>query len=88
MNCLKCGLLFSEEEVLMIIEDGEDPICDTCITNGDIYLFTYGDKEFAVQANDEKEALENWESYVKWMGFAQPNENPIIRKVEYFVAID
>ncbi|WP_438312197.1 hypothetical protein [Sporosarcina sp. FA9] len=87
MKCLKCGVSFDEDEIFMIIEDEEDPICDLCGLNGDIYLITYGDNEFAVQELTQEKAMERWKTYVQWMELAVPDEKPSVRKIEYFVPI-
>jgi len=88
MNCLKCGIPFSEDEVSMIKEDEADPICDSCDYSGDIYLITYNNEEFAVQAQNQEEALKKWKNYVQWMELAVPNEKPSVKKVKYFLQSD
>lgn len=30
MKCIKCGVHFNPDEIIMIMEDGEEPICDSC----------------------------------------------------------
>ncbi|QUW20924.1 hypothetical protein JSQ81_14005 [Sporosarcina sp. Marseille-Q4063] len=88
MNCLKCGTSFSEDEVFVIKEDEVEPICDSCDLSGDIYLITYNRDEFAVQAQNRGEALKKWETYVRWMELATPDEEPLVKKVKYFLPSD
>ena len=88
MNCLKCGTPFSEDEVFMIKEDEADSICDSCDLSGDIYLITYNSEEFAVQAQNQEQAMDKWKTYVQWMELAVLNEEPIVIKVKYFLPIN
>jgi hypothetical protein len=30
MQCVKCGVDFSPDEIIMILEDDAEPICDLC----------------------------------------------------------
>jgi len=30
MQCVICGVDFSPDEIMMILVDGEEPICDLC----------------------------------------------------------
>jgi len=72
----------------MIKEDEVEPICDSCGLSGDIYLITYNREEFAVQAQNQEEAMEKWKTYVQWMELAALNEEPIVKKVKYFLPSD
>ena len=64
MRCIKCGENFGVSDIL-IMEEDDVPICDSCAMNEMIFLITYENDEYIVQADDFVEAIEKWRERVE-----------------------
>ena len=88
MRCLKCGVAFSESDIFIILEDGDEPICDSCEFRGDFYSIAHGGTDFVVQAEDSEDAIRRWKEFVVRMEIVSEDFSSITietKKIEHAV---
>lgn len=73
MKCIKCGIQFSEDDI-MFMEEHDLPICDSCTLKGEFFLITNAGVNFAVEAKNSNEAIQNWGSFAIKMGLVREDE--------------
>ena len=64
MKCITCGVNFGISDIL-VSEEGDSGMCDQCETNEMIFLISYENDEYIVQADDFVEAIEKWRDRVE-----------------------
>ncbi|WP_342506119.1 hypothetical protein [Sporosarcina sp. FSL K6-2383] len=73
MKCIKCGIQFSEADI-MVMEEHDLQICDSCELKTELFLITNAGVKFAVEGENPNEALQNWGRFAMKMGFIHEDE--------------